>query len=425
MSNTDAASSAPDVDPYDPELQQCPVPTYHALRAAAPVYHSVPARAYIVSSYELVEAVLRDPVTFSNNCPREEPPTAAVAEEIAGIRRAGWPHVSTLATQDPPLHGEYRAVVTPFFSPAAIRAYESRAREVCDQLLDALDDRPLDFVADVAEPLPIRVTTELMDLDPSMMETYRGWTRDATVAIGNIADDRRRVEAERGLVAMQRYFHERIEQARRWPGSGFFSALVEATVTIDGEERPLSTEEMISLSRQLFVGGIETTTKLLAEAVRFLAENPEHYEALRADPALIARFTEETLRLTSPAQGLQRRTTRDTELGGVTIPKGSTVITMYAAANRDPDVFTSPDGFDPARPNLRRHLAFGKGTHFCLGAPISRMEALVALQGLIARFPRIALVPERNDFAYEPSFILRGLKELWVQFDSSDTAPDQ
>ncbi len=410
------------IDPYDPALQQCPVPAYHALRSSAPVYYSEPAGVYIVTRYDLVEEVLRDPQTFSNNCPREDPPSRAVEQEIAEIRAEGWPHVPTLATQDPPLHTQYRAVVTPFFSPASIRAYEARAREVCDRLLDGLGDRAVNFVAELAEPLPIQVTAELMGLDTGMTETYRRWTKHATVAVGNHVEEQRRLAAERGLVEMQRYFHDRIEQARNAPGSDFFSALVKARITEGDGERPLSQEEMISLSRQLFVGGIETTTKLLAEAVRVLAEKPARYQGLVADPAGIPKFVEEVLRLSSPAQGIPRRATTDTHLGGVPIPAGSTVIIMYAAANRDPEMFASPDELDAGRPNVRRHLAFGKGTHFCLGAPISRMEARVVLEGLISRFPRLELVAGANDFAYEPSFILRGLTSLWVRFSSMTDA---
>lgn len=404
-----------EVNPYDPEVQRCPVETYHRLRASTPVYYSTPADAYIVTGYDLVEAVLRDPARYSNDCPRDDAPSAVVEAEVAAIRKHGWPHVSTLATQDPPLHTHYRAVVTPFFSPTAIRAYEARAREVCDALLDGLGDRPLDFVGEVAEPLPIQVTVELMGLDPEMVESYRQWTKDATVAVGNRVDDDRRIQAEKGLVEMQRHFHGRLQAARRDPGADYFSALVAARIPDGDGERPLTDEEMISLSRQLFVGGIETTTKLLAELVKELAEKPELYHSLKEDPSGVARLVEETLRLSSPAQGLPRRATVDTELAGVSIPAGSTVITMYAAANRDPDMFENPDLMDVGRRNVRRHLAFGKGAHFCLGAPISRMEAQVVLEGLVARFSRLRLVADRNDFAYEPSFILRGLKELWVQ----------
>ncbi|RBM21828.1 hypothetical protein DI005_08585 [Prauserella sp. PE36] len=428
MTTSESALTDGGVDPYDPTLQQCPVPTYHALRSSAPVYYSKPAGVYIVTRYDLVEAVLRDTQTFSNNCPREDPPSQAMEQEIAGIRAEGWPHVPTLATQDPPLHSQYRAVVTPFFSPARIRAYEARAKEVCDRLLDRLADRAVDFVTELAEPLPIQVTAELMSLDTSMTDTYRRWTKDATVAVGNHVEEQRRLEAERGLVEMQRYFHDRIEQARRAPGSDFFSALVEARITEGDRERPLSNEEMISLSRQLFVGGIETTTKLLAEAVRVLAEEPARYQELATDPEGIPRFVEEVLRLASPAQGIPRKVTTDTRLGDVPIPAGSTVIIMYAAANRDPEFFEGPDDFDSGRPNVRRHLAFGKGTHFCLGAPISRMEARVVLDGLIQRFQRLELVAGANDFAYEPSFILRGLTSLWVRLlsrtDESTEVPD-
>lgn len=410
------------IDPYDSSIQQCPMPAYASLRASCPVYYSSSADLYLVTRYDLIDEILRDPATFSNRVPREEAPRDSIAERLAAVQASGWLHVPTMATEDPPRHTEFRAIVTPFFSPARIRAYEDRAREICASLIDDLADKDVDFVDAFAEPLPIRVTAEVMDLDLDMLPQFKKWTKDATAAVGHHVPDQLRIEAERGIVEMQQYFTQRLERAHRAPGEDFFSALTNAQVTSDEGQspRPLTHEEMLSLSRQLFVGGIETTTKLLAEGVRILADQPEDYARLRNDPTAIARCVEEMLRLSSPAQGIFRLVTRDTDLGGYPLPAGSRLVVMYAAANRDPDVFPDPDGYDPQRPNVRRHLAFGKGTHFCLGAPVTRMEAMVALEAIASRFPRLSLVPGANDFEYEPSFILRGLKSLWVRFSTSE-----
>lgn len=418
------ATSGLSVDPYDAQTQQCPMPAYHALREACPVYHSRAADLYLITRYDLIDEVLRDPETFSNRMAREEPPSSQVAERLAAVRAHGWEHVPTLATEDPPAHTQFRSVVMPFFSPARMRAYEARAREICADLVGGLADTDVDFVTAFAEPLPIQVTAEVMGLDVDLLPQFKRWTKDATAAVGHHVDDERRLAAECGIVEMQQHLHARIEQARRAPGDDFFSALVEGRVAgADGEPRPLTLEEMLSLARQVFVGGIETTTKLLAEGVRLLAEQPAEYARLRADPAMIPRAVEEMLRLSSPAQGIFRVATRDTVLGGCPLPAGARLVVMYAAANRDPAVFPGPDRYDPQRSNVRRHLAFGKGTHFCPGAPVTRIESVVALEALTARFPRLDLVAGANDFSYEPSFVLRGLTSLWVRF-ATDGAED-
>jgi cytochrome P450 len=173
---------------------------------------------------------------------------------------------------------------------------------------------------------------------------------------------------------------------------------------------------MLSIVQQLLVAGNETTTKSLTEGVKLLAEHPDVWAKLQADPSGYAPMVaEEVLRLSSPTQGMFRVVTADTELAGVPIPKGARLLVMFAAANRDPAVWgDDPDRFDPDRPNHKDHLAFGKGIHFCLGAPLSRIELQAAFEGLARRLDRIELA-EGNDFRYHPSFMLRGLVRLDVR----------
>jgi cytochrome P450 len=186
--------------------------------------------------------------------------------------------------------------------------------------------------------------------------------------------------------------------------------------TDEGGRRPLDMAEMLSIVQQLLVAGNETTTKSLTEGVMLLAQHPEVWAKLRADPAGYAPLvTEEVLRLSTPTQGMFRVVTRDTEIDGVPVPKGSRVILVYSGANRDPKVWgEDPDRFDPDRPNLKDHLAFGKGIHFCLGAPLSRLELNVAFEALARRIERFEL-DEGNDLRYHPSFVLRGLVRLDVR----------
>ena len=176
---------------------------------------------------------------------------------------------------------------------------------------------------------------------------------------------------------------------------------------------------MLSILQQLLVAGNETTTKALTEGVMLLASNPEEWAALKADPAgRAAAVTEEVLRLSTPTQGMFRVVTRDTEVEGVPVPKGARLIVMYSAANRDPSVFDDPDGFCPARGNLKEHLAFGKGIHFCIGAPLSRLEMQVAFERLGTRLDELRLT-ENNPLQYHPSFVLRGLTSLEIEFTAA------
>jgi cytochrome P450 len=165
----------------------------------------------------------------------------------------------------------------------------------------------------------------------------------------------------------------------------------------------------------VFVGGIETTTKLLTEALVLLTRHPDIYDAARSDPLRIPAVVEEVLRLATPAQGLYRLVTRDVEIDGVNVPAGARVVVVYAEANRDPAQFTGPDAFDPERTNAGSHLSFGRGIHFCLGAALARLEARVALEVLTRRIEQWTFA-DGNTYEYEPSFILRGLKSLHLAF---------
>ena len=168
---------------------------------------------------------------------------------------------------------------------------------------------------------------------------------------------------------------------------------------------------MLSILQQILVAGNETTTKLLTEMLYRFGEEPEHWAAMRADRSVIPAYVEESLRLASPTQGMWRRTTREVTVDGVTLPAKSTVVLMYASANRDEALYPNPDAFDPARAEITAHLAFGKGIHYCLGANLARLEARVALEELSRRIPAYRLAGT-NTFEYEPSFMLRGLQRL-------------
>lgn len=402
-------------NPFDPAVQQCPFPHYAAMRVDQPVFRVPGTLLHLVTRHDLFAPILRDTTTFSNRFGSTgESPDPETLARLAEIQATGWPQVPTMLTEDPPAHTRYRGTVAPAFTPRRIKALEPAVREVCREVVAACAGAGnLDVVRRLAVPIPVRVIAEVLNVPDDRLDDFKRWSDDSTVAIGASVEADARLAAQRGIVEFQHYFADQLDRRRHSPEDDLLSVLVQSRVEgDDGEPRALDTAEMLSIVQQLLVAGNETTTKLLTEAVRLLAEHPGAWAQLRDDPAGTApAVVEEALRLATPTQGMFRVVTRDTEVDGVSIPAGSKLVLVYAAANRDPAIFPEPDSFDLDRANLRDHLAFGRGIHFCIGAPLARLEATVAVEELASGVAEIRLDPG-NDFAYEPSFLLRGLKRL-------------
>ncbi len=418
-------SSSPDLrafDPLDPETLRCPTPHYAKMRATAPVLHLDRHGWYLVTRHDLVRDVLRDTATFSSQREKfvlqDSPEQKQIIEAVAA---EGYPRVSTLLRVDPPAHTRYRRLVSKAFSPRAIAQFEQFAREISSDLLDAWDglDR-VEFVEGFAVPLPLRVIARALNVPDDRLDAFKRWSDDIVVATGATPTLDRVVEAERSVNEFQHYFAEALERRRQSPQDDLLTGLLNARIDDDDPEvtdtRPLDLPEMLNLIAQILTGGNETTTKLLTEMMVLLAEHPDQWAAMQSDPSYIPSVVEESLRVASVAQGMYRIATRDVEIAGVAIPAGSTVIPMFCSANRDESVFENPDTFDPRRAALNEHVAFGRGTHYCLGASLTRMEVRVAMEALTTRLHGFSL-SDTNDFEYSPSFILRGLLRLELQLD--------
>lgn len=428
MTDTDrrAAVSLEGFNPFSDAVQQCPHLYYRAMQEQAPVFHVPGTDLYMVTKHEMVTPILRDTELFSNRFGSAgEPARGEVAERIKAVLADGWPQVPTMLTIDPPYHTRYRGTVASYFTPKKLGELRPRIAEIVDRLIDDLPEGDFDVVPHFAVPLPIEAIAAILNVPADRMADFKRWSDDSIANIGTAISDDARVAAYTGIVEFQHYFAEQLERRRTEPAGDLMTDLVNARIdTDDGDKRPLEMAEMLSIVQQLLVAGNETTTKALTEGTMLLAQNPHVWEKLRADPAGYAPLvTEEVLRLSTPTQGMFRVVTRDTELAGVAIPKGSRLVVVYAGANRDTSVWgDDPDRFDPDRPNLKEHLAFGKGIHFCLGAPLSRIEMQVAFERLASRVERIDLADD-NAFRYFPSFMLRGLTGLTVRITrSSDGA---
>ena len=403
-------------DPLDRGAQQDPFPYYAELRRQAPVYHHPGSGLYFVSSMDAIIEVLSAPALYSSRSSKPStPPEGPIIEELKAIAAEGYPNVSTMLTADPPAQTRYRKSIGKPFGPRRIKEFEPLLRSVCRELIDAWPEKgEVSFLETFAMPFPIQAISHALGMSPSLASSIKRWSDDSVAALGARITDARRLEAAQGVVESQKYWASRYEDALSNPVGDIVSNLVNADFEDHtGEVRKLHVNEFISMMRQFMVAGNETTTKLLTSGLRLLIENPAEWEKVQGDPTLIPPMVEEILRIASPNQGLFRTVTEETELQGVRLRPGDRLWVIFGSANRDEKYFPDPDRFDPSRENLRSHLAFGKGTHVCPGAPLARLEACIAFEELTSSIESFSFA-SGYQIEYEPSYVLRGLTGLDV-----------
>ena len=406
-------------NPFDSATLQCPFPHYAQMRSEQPVMLIESLGMYLVTRHDLVLSILRDPATYSSMFGGASMPLPSDARaKMLEVMADGYPRVPTMLTADMPDHTRYRRLVSKAFTPKVIAELEPIIRSIATKLIDSwIDSGSIEFVEQFGVPLPVEVIAHALNVPESRMADFKRWSDDSIAGIGTNISLEQRLEAERGVNEYQHYFAAEFEKRKTDPQDDLLTALLQARIDDDDPEvtdkRPLDMPEMLSIVQQLLVAGNETTTKLLTETMRLLANDPEQWRRLQEDPSRAPSVIEEALRLSTPTQGMFRISKRDHELEGVHIPAGARLVIVFASANRDESIYTDADGFDPDRTGLREHLAFGKGIHFCLGAALSRLEGRVALEELARRLDSFTLA-DTNRFEYFPSFLLRGLTRLDV-----------
>jgi len=414
------AEVAMELENYDPmarEVQQDPFPWYAALRERAPVFRHPRTGIFFVSTMQAVNEVLANPRTFSSRISNQQTQAEGdIGEKLAEIAAQGWPPVSTMLTEDPPLQTRYRKTCGRAFSTRRINAFEPRIRALTDEILEGWPQRgKVDVMNTLSIPLPIRVIGSVLPMQDEALQHVKRWSDASIVGLGVRIDDETRLRAARTVIEMQHYWAGEFEDRRRAPQDDVISELAAQDFEdANGAQRKLNIPELISIVQQLMVAGNETTTKAINEMFRLLVENPAECQRLREEPQRRAGAVEEVFRLGSPNQGLFRLATQDSELAGVPVPKGSTLWVMFGSANRDESVFPNPDRFDPGRANMKDHVAFGRGAHFCIGAPLARLELRVLLDRVLESIAEMRFAPGFR-FRYEPSYILRGLEELDIE----------
>ena len=408
-----------DFNPFDSATLQCPFPHYAQMREEQPVMLIESLGMFLVTRHDLVLSILRDPGTYSSMFGGASMPLPAEGRaKMAAVMADGYPRVPTMLTADMPDHTRYRRLVSKAFTPKVIAELEPVIRAIATKLIDSwIDSGSIEFVEQFGVPLPVEVIAHALNVPESRMADFKRWSDDSIAGIGTNISLEQRLEAEKGVNEYQHYFAAEFEKRKIEPQDDLLTALLQARIDDDDPEvtdkRPLDMAEMLSIVQQLLVAGNETTTKLLTETMRLLANHPEQWQRLQQDPTRASNVIEEALRLSTPTQGMFRIATRDHDLEGVHIPKGSRLVIVFASANRDEAIYDEADAFDPDRDRLRDHLAFGKGIHFCLGAALSRLEGKVALEELVRRLDSFTLT-DSNKFEYFPSFLLRGLTRLDV-----------
>ncbi|MEU1338265.1 cytochrome P450 [Streptomyces sp. NPDC005827] len=400
----DARTTPPgptDVDPV--ELLADPYAVYARLRETGPVHRVAGTDglpAWLVTRYEDVRQALADP-RFSLDKAHAKP---------GGYRGFALPPAldANLLNMDPPDHTRVRRLVSQAFTPRRVALLREPVRRTADALLDAI--APLgraDLIAAYAGPLPIVVICELLGVAEEDRPDFRSWT-DALV----VPDPARPERTKEAVGALLGFFARLLARKRAEPADD----LVSAMIAVRDEEDRLSEDELMSLVFLILFAGYENIVHLIGNATLALLRNPAQLAALRADPALLGPAVEELARYDGPAPlAIRRFPTEDVTLGGVTVPAGETVLLSLAAAHRDPRRFPDPDRLDLGR-DAAGHLALGHGIHYCLGAPLARLETEIALGALLDRFPGLELDVPVDRLSWRPSMRTRGLLALPVRY---------
>jgi len=392
-------------DPFLPEFNANPYPFYRRLREADPVHQS-PLGFWVLTRYDDCVLVLRDPRFGRAGF-------EAVLESVYGnsVEQGRLP--TSMLFRDPPDHTRLRGLVSRAFTPRVVEGLRPRIQQIVDALLDRVRDvGRMEVISDLAYPLPVTVISEMLGVPEEDRERIKQWSADIARSLDAIGLPTDPAIVDRGRtarLAIGDYFRSLLPDRKKYPRGDLLSLLIEAEEQGD----KLSEGELLATCVLLYIAGHETTVNLIGNGLLALLRHPAELERLRSDASLTQSAVEELLRYDGPVQRTARITNTDVEISGHKIPKGAMVVPVIGAANRDPAHFPSPDRLDVSRPD-NRHIAFGFGIHFCLGAPLARLEGQITLETLLRRLPRLALATERPE--WRDSQVLRGLKALPVSF---------
>ena len=368
-----------------------PYPDYAKWRKEQPIWWADDINAWVVSGYDDVRAIMKDAKKFSSRSMGERD------HEIS----------LPLLTDDPPKHTQLRAIVNKAFTSRTLKAMELDVEDLVEAMLDELDSsEPVDISAEFTIPLPIAVISKLMGIPFERKDDFKRWS-DALTGTSRANSLEERMPQ---IMEMAAFFQSLIPERRQNPGDDLISKIVAAEVNGSA----LGDMEIVGFNMLLLIAGNETTTNLLSNLLYYLADHPEAWETLRAEPDKIDAAVEEILRFDAPVHWVSRRATEDIVISGQLVKAGENVFVLMGSANRDESHYVNADKFCLDREKKQDHHTFGHGIHFCIGAPLGRLEARYALAGLLARFEKIAHAPDAKNERTNSS-MLRGFHHLWVE----------
>jgi hypothetical protein len=399
-------------DPFDPGYLADPYPVFAAVREQTPAFRALSVDAWVVTRYADVAAVLGDPATYSA-APAQAPivPLSAAARAALGD---DFPPPPTMSNCDPPEHARIRRINTRTFSARRTVALEPRVRSAATAMVDRMLERPqFDVAAELATRLPLSVICMLIGFPPGDAELIKGWCGNRLAFSWGRPDPHEQARIAADMRAYWTYCKEFVAERLAHPRDDLASDLLRTHREDPGQ---LSLVEVTAIVYGLSFAGHETTTHLITNALRRLLEHRDQWQALCADPGLVPNAVEEALRFDTSVISWRRVTTRPATIGGVDVPAGATLLLLLASANRDPRRFPDPDAFDVTRADAVHHLSFGRGIHFCLGAPLARMELRTVLELLTARSPDLRLVAGQP-LQFPANLSFRGPEQLWLERD--------
>lgn len=388
------------------DFTQNPYARFNRLRERDPLHYSIAARAWWVTGYDLVQEVLRDP-RFGADVRKYERHVKRIRAAISEEQLESFENPSML-NLDPPDHSRIRRLVSQGFMNRFIQSLAPRIRDIVADCLDADGNAPIiDVIEALAKPLPAIVIAEMMGLPKSDHPRFQAWSEDLIAGSGTNEPDK--IEAnERANRELVEYFREIIRARRGNPGEDLIGQLIGA----EEEGDKLTEMELYNTCLLLLVAGHETTTRLIGNGLYLLLSHPAQFERLERDPTLIANAVEEMLRYEPPVQATQRFAMEDMVFHGKKLKRGDVLFVALAAANRDPAAFENPDSFDLERPDVKP-VSFGYGIHLCIGASLARLEARLAFEELLARYPGMQLADPEPHWGANPFF--RGLERLEIR----------
>lgn len=393
-----------------PEFKADPHPFYARLRAESPVHCVVlpdKQKAWLITRYDDVAAALKDPRFVKDRRNALTPEQAAKQPWVPAMFR---PLTRNMLDLDVPDHTRLRALVHKAFTPRLVERMRERVQTLTDGLLDAVERRGrMDLVREYALPVPTTIIAEMLGIPVADRHRFHRWS--SAIVTAN-SSGWAMLKAIPNVMAFMRYIRRLVRVRRVAPRDDLVSALVQ----IEDAGEQLSEDELLAMIFLLLVAGHETTVNLIGNGALALPRHPDQMEMLRQDPALIGPAVEELLRFEGPLETATERYAREEiGIGAVTIPRGAIVFAVLASANRDEERFVRPDSLEITRePN--RHLAFGLGIHYCLGAALARLEGQIAIGTLLRRFPDLRLEVKSERLLWRSGLVLRGLRELPVAF---------